>query len=69
MPLNSCLGKHEGEGDEEAEDEPHVDHLRVRRWRQLRYLAREDGRHHQHDGQIDLKQAVTSSCESGWQTE
>ena len=39
------------EGDNQAEDEPDVDHLHVRGGGQLLYLAGEDGGHHQHDGQ------------------
>ena len=42
----------EGEGDEEADNEPDIDHLGVRRGGQLFYLGREDGRHDQHDGQV-----------------
>ena len=40
------------EGDNQAEDQPDVDHLHVRSGRQLHYLAGEDGGHHQHDGQV-----------------
>ena len=43
---------HLGEGDHQAEDQPQVDHLHVRGGGQLLYLAREDGGHHQHDGQV-----------------
>ena len=43
------------EGDNQAEDQPDVDHLHVRGWGQLLYLAGEDGRHHQHDGQVDCQ--------------
>ena len=40
------------EGDNQAEDQPDVDHLHVRSGGQLLYLAGEDGGHHQHDGQV-----------------
>ena len=40
------------EGDNQAEDQPDVDHLHVRGGGQLLYLAGEDGGHHQHDGQV-----------------
>ena len=40
------------EGDNQAEDQPDVDHLHVRSGRQLHNLAGEDGGHHQHDGQV-----------------
>ena len=42
----------EGERDKKAKDEPDVNHLGVRGWRELLDFAREDGRHHQHDGQV-----------------
>ena len=38
------------EGDNQAEDQPDVDHLHVRGGGQLFYLAGEDGGHDQHDG-------------------
>ena len=53
MILNPSLNKGPREGNKEAIDQPKVDHLGVRRWWELLYLAREDGRHHQHDGQVD----------------
>ena len=66
MALNCRLDHSEGKGDEEAEDEPDVDHLGVRGGRQLLDLAREDGRHHQHDGQIHRETCLeiksTFSC-------
>ena len=34
------------EGDNQAEDQPDDDHLHVRGWGQLLYLAGEDGGHH-----------------------
>ena len=40
------------EGDNQAEDQPDVNHLHVRGGGQLLYLAGEDGGHHQHDGQV-----------------
>ena len=40
------------EGDNQAEDQPYVDHFHVRGGGQLLYLAGEDGGHHQHDGQV-----------------
>ena len=40
------------EGDNQAEDQPDVDHLHVRGGGQLLYLAGEDGGHHQHDSQV-----------------
>ena len=40
------------EGDNQAEDQPDVDHFHVRGGGQLLYLAGEDGGHHQHDGQV-----------------
>ena len=40
------------EGDNQAEDQPDVDHLHVRGGGQLLYFAGEDSRHHQHDGQV-----------------
>ena len=43
---------HLKEGDNQAEDQPDVDHLHVRSGGQLLYLAGEDGGHHQHDGQV-----------------
>ena len=43
------------EGDNQAEDQPDVNHLHVRGGGQLLYLAGEDGRHHQHNGQVDCK--------------
>ena len=42
------------EGDNQAEDQPDVNHLHVRGGGQLLYLAGEDGGHHQHNGQVDL---------------
>ena len=41
------------EGDNQAEDQPDVDHLHVRGGGQLLYLAGEDCGHHQHDGEVD----------------
>ena len=41
------------EGDNQAEDQPDVDHLHVRGGGQLLYLAGKDGGHHQHYGQVD----------------
>ena len=38
------------EGDNQAEDQPDVDHLHVRGGGQLLYLGGEDGGHHQHNG-------------------
>ena len=35
-----------------TENEPDVNHIRVRRGRELLYLAREYGGHDQHDGQV-----------------
>ena len=46
VALDCRLDHSEGEGDEEAEDEPDVDHLGVRGGGQLLDFAREDGRHH-----------------------
>ena len=43
------------EGDNQAEDQPDVDHLHVRGGRQFHYLAGEYGRHHQHNGQVHLR--------------
>ena len=40
------------EGDDQAEDQPYVNHFHVRGGGQLLYLAGEDGGHHQHDGQV-----------------
>ena len=53
MIFNPSLNEGPREGNKEAIDQPKVDHLGVRRWWELLYLAREDGRHHQHDGQVD----------------
>ena len=39
-------------GDHLAEDEPDVDHLDVRGGGQDLHLADEDGRHHQHGGEV-----------------
>ena len=52
VTFNACLDQGESKRNKEAEDQPDVDHLGVRRWRELLYLAGEDGRHHQHDGQV-----------------
>ena len=52
VAFDGSLDQGEGKGDEEAEDKPDVDHLGVRRWWKLLDLAGEDGRHHQHDGQV-----------------
>ena len=41
------------EGDNQAEDQPYVDHFHVGGGGQLLYLAGEDGGHHQHDGQVN----------------
>ena len=57
-----CLDQGEGKGDEEAEDQPDVDHLGVRGRRQLLDLAREDGRHHQHDGQVHREARLKVDC-------
>ena len=46
VALDCRLDQGEGKGDEEAEDEPDVDHLGVRGGGQLLDFAREDGRHH-----------------------
>ena len=35
-----------------VEDQPDVDHLGLRHWSQLLDLTCEDGRQHQHDGQV-----------------
>ena len=40
------------EGNNQAEDQPNIDHLHVRGGGQLLNLAGEDGGHHQHDGQV-----------------
>ena len=52
VAFDCSLDQGEGEGDEEAEDKPEVDHLGVRCWWKLLDLAGEDGRHHQHDSQV-----------------
>ena len=52
MALNCRLDQGEGKRDEEAEDEPDVDHLGVRCWWKLLYLACEDGCHNQHYSQV-----------------
>ena len=57
VTFNACLDQGERKRDKEAEDQPDVDHLGVRRWRELLDLAGEDGCHHQHDGQVN--------CEAG----
>ena len=41
------------ERDELAANEPDINHLDVGRWGQLFHDASEDGRHHQHRGQVD----------------
>ena len=46
--MDQCIGK----WDKEAEDEPDVDHLGVRRWGQLLYLTCKDSCVHQHDCQV-----------------
>ena len=38
-----------------VEDQPDVDHLGLRHWRHLLDLACEDGRQHQHEGQVHRK--------------
>ena len=53
VAFNGRLNQGERKRDKEAEDQPEVDHLGVRRWWELLYLAGEDCRHHQHDGQVD----------------
>ena len=51
--LDPCSQDDLKEGDNQAEDQPDVDHLHVRGGGQLLYLAGEDGGHHQHNGQVD----------------
>ena len=52
VAFNGRLDQGERKRDKEAEDQPEVNHLGVwRRW-ELLYLAGENGRHHQHDGQV-----------------
>ena len=41
------------EGNNQAKDQPDVDHLHVRGGGQLLNLAGKDGGHHQHNGQVD----------------
>ena len=62
VALDGSLDQGESKGDEEAEDQPDVDHLGVRGWRQLLDLAREDGRHHQHDGQVHREARLKVDC-------
>ena len=50
--LNSCSDDDFEKGDKQREDQPDIDHLHVRGGGQFLYLAREDGGHHQHDGQV-----------------
>ena len=50
--LNRSSEDHRCEGNDQAEDQPHVNHLHVGGGGQLLYLAGEDGGHHQHDGQV-----------------
>ena len=50
--LNSCSDDNFEKGDNQGEDQPDIDHLHVRGGGQFLYLAREDGGHHQHDGQV-----------------
>ena len=50
--LDPCSEDDFKEWDNQAEDQPDVDHLHVRGGGQLLYLACEDGGHHQHYGQV-----------------
>ena len=50
--LDPCSEDDFKEWDNQAEDQPDVDHLHVRGGGQLLYLAGEDGSHDQHDSQV-----------------
>ena len=52
VTLNCSLNDDSCKWNEKTEDEPSVNHLSVRGRRKSLNLAREDGRHHQHDGQV-----------------
>ena len=56
------LDKREGKWDKQAEDQPDIEHLHVRRGRQLGNLGREDGGHHQHDGQVHCEARLKVLC-------
>ena len=53
VAFNRSLDQCEGKWDEKTENQPEVNHLGVGRWRELRYFTRENGRHHQHDCEVD----------------
>ena len=55
VTFNARLDQGERKRDKQAEDQPCINHFSVRRWWELLYLAGEDGRHHQHDGQVHCK--------------
>ena len=53
--LQGCYEHHLNKWNQLAEDEPVVDHLGGRGGGQALHLADEDGRHHQHGGQVDAQ--------------
>ena len=50
--FNSCEQDNFSKGNQLANDQPDVDHLGVRGGGQALHLADEDGRQHQHSGQV-----------------